>query len=464
MRTLSLFFLCSILAIPCLFAQDNRTDLQEKLNKKQFREIISETGPLVAAGNAGAETLYIIGQAYEGLLKYREAYGIYQQCLEKDSLNLDLVNTLGRTAVNLGRAGEAEKYFIRVVENDSTNFYATYQLARLYFQMGDYEKAIDKYEELEADDPENPTILKNLGDCYIRLEDYNTGSTYYYYAYMNNKENAGIAYTLVNTFLRMGGDYIPEALEICDSALIYNPDNKNLLRSKAMGLYMNKNYNEADTLYTRLMEEGDSTLITLLYGGASRYYGGYPMNAIEPLEAAYEVDSTSVDVCLLLGASLGKTYDRKRAFQLFNEAEENMKPSKGLVLKLEQFRAETYHRDGNYEVSSRMFYKLWNENKERLDFLHKVLMRYTPAKIKDYSSENDKQRGLFLIILYVKEFLKANEDPGNLRFYRSLLKQFYEEMFFNSAREYTALSPDGKTSKVTVEEIKELLDRIPDTQ
>lgn len=366
--------------------------------------------------------------------------------------------------MNLGRAGEAEKYFIRVVENDSTNFYATYQLARLYFQMGDYEKAIDKYEELEADDPENPTILKNLGDCYIRLEDYNTGSTYYYYAYMNNKENAGIAHTLVNTFLRMGGDCIPEALEICDSALIYNPDNKNLLRSKAMGLYMNKNYNEADTLYTRLMEEGDSTLITLLYGGASHYYGGYPMNAIEPLEAAYEVDSTSVDVCLLLGASLGKTYDRKRAFQLFNEAEENMKPSKGLVLKLEQFRAETHHRDGNYEVSSRMFYKLWNENKERLDFLHKVLMRYTPAKIKDYSSENDKQRGLFLIILYVKESLKANEDPSNLRFYRSLLKQFYEEMFFNSAREYTALSPDGKTSKVTVEEIKELLDRIPDIQ
>ena len=89
----------------------------------------------------------------------------------------------------------------------------------------------------------------------------------------------------VNTLYRMGvgsPDYILEGVAICDTALIYNPGNRQLLRSKALGLYMAKQFAQADSIYSGLLADGDSTYLTLKYGGASKYYAGLYMSRIRP--------------------------------------------------------------------------------------------------------------------------------------------------------------------------------------
>ncbi len=381
----------------------------DKLNKKQFREILQEAEPLSPADSADFQKMYILGQAYEGLLKYREAYQVYTHCFRMDSLNVDLMNTLGRTAVNLGKAKDAQFYFRQVLENDSSNFYANHQLARLYFQSGDYEQAADQYHLLEEQDPENPAILKSLGDCYIKMEETMIGASYYYSAYDRNKENAGLASLLINTQLRMGGDFVVEALSLCDTALFYNPDNMQLLSNKGMALYINKKYAEADTIYTYLLEKGDSTYMNLKYGGSVRYYAGFAMNAIHPLEIAYAMDTTSVEVPLLLGSALGKTYDRKQAYEMLDVAERNMQPLPLLVTQLQLFRAETYQKDGNYAEASRLYYQVWKENPKRLDLIYKITNMYFEQKQEDYKSEENRQRGLFGSVLFVREFFKNGQ-------------------------------------------------------
>ena len=74
-----------------------------------------------------------------------------------------------------------------------------------------------------------------------------------------------------------------------------------------------------------MLADGDSTYLTLKYGGASKYYAGLYMPSVDILDMAYEQDTTSVEVCLLLGFRLwGKTYDRKRAYDLFDRAEKGI--------------------------------------------------------------------------------------------------------------------------------------------
>ena len=81
-----------------------------------------------------------------------------------------------------------------------------------------------------------------------------------------------------------------------------------------------KQFVQADSVYSSLLADGDSTYLTLKYGGASKYYAGLYMPSVDILDMAYEQDTTSVEVCLLLGSALGKTYDRKRAYDLFDRA------------------------------------------------------------------------------------------------------------------------------------------------
>ena len=102
---------------------------------------------------------------------------------------------------------------------------------------------------------------------------------------------------------------------------------------------------KADTVYSGLLAEGDSSFINLKYAGASRYMSGHAIDAVEPLELAYEIDSTDVETVLLYGATLGKTYDRKRAYQLFDQAEECIETKEVLCQSIGLFQRK-YTRTG----------------------------------------------------------------------------------------------------------------------
>lgn len=157
-----------------------------------------------------------------------------------------------------------------------------------------------------------------------------------------NPENVRVASSLINTLLRMGDG--KGALQVCDTALFYNPDNSQIRQSKGMALYMTKDYKQADTIYTSLLADGDSSFLNLKYAGAARYMSGHALDGVELLEKAFEIDSTDVETAMLYGASLGKTYDRKRAYELFDLAETNMQPKKFLVNMLTTFRGDALER------------------------------------------------------------------------------------------------------------------------
>ena len=456
--------LVTVLLLCCLIFPGNAQEFnwQDLVNRKQYAAVIAHADSLTLADSSNYEIMNAIGQAYEGMLRYQKAYDYYRLCFSMDTTNLDILNILARTATNLGRAEDAERYFHQVLSADSSNFYANYQLARLYFQLGEYEKAVDAYEKLQAQNEDNTVLYRAIGDCYTRMEQYPSA---YFQAYNLNRENAGLAVALVNSLYRMGAsspDYISEGIAICDTALFYNPGNRQLLRSKGLGLYIVKQFVQADSVYSSLLADGDSTYLTLKYGGASKYYAGLYMPSVDILDMAYEQDTTSVEVCLLLGSALGKTYDRKRAYDLFDRAEKGLEPNRFLVNQLLAFRAETYQKDGRYKEASRLYYEAWKKNPERLDFLAAISHMYSEIDVSKFQSEEDRQRGLFILVLYMNESLKKKADERTMVFSRALLQSFYEDMFFRNVEEETMIDPDGKKSKISIVDLRNLINQLPE--
>lgn len=439
-----------------------RQMIQELLNRKQYAAAIMYTDSLQTVSPVDYDAWYGIGQAYEGLFKYPEAYTVYERCFQNDTANVDYLTALARTAANLGRASEAERFFQQVLDTDSTHFYANYQLARLYFQSGDYDKAVEKYEYLQQQDPNNAVLYRNVGDCYARQDLWPGAAIAYFHAYDLNRENAGLASSLIHTLLRMGGDYIEEAVAICDTALYYNPDNRQLRRNKGMALYMCRRYAEADTIYSLLLAQGDSTYLNFKYGGASKYYAGQYMACLEPLQIAYEQDTTSVEVCLLLGSALGKTYDRQAAYKMLDKAEEGLQPNPFLVNQLLFFRAETYKRAGRLEEAARLYYQLWKKDPERLDILASLCSVYNVMEISQYKNEEERERGMFAEILYVNQVLKTGQPLKRAEFHKFLLQSLYEDLFFKGMAEQSLLAPDGKKSTLPIVDLRTLINQLPE--
>ena len=219
------------------------------------------------------EQLLREGRRLEECLDYQSAYPVYQRCLALDSTSVEAINAMARVSMNVGKTGEARSYFQKALRQDSTNFYANYQLARLYAMEGNYPQAIKQYKWIQQQDTTqvNPLVYSQLADCFLKMDSLLAATACYYNAFMANREHVGVANGFVNCLLRLGDANIETAVQVCDTALKYNPGNRVLIKSKAMACFMNKSYEEADSLYQYLLQEGDSTFLNLKYAAASRY-------------------------------------------------------------------------------------------------------------------------------------------------------------------------------------------------
>ena len=462
-----IIFLFSLLSYS-VFAQFQQENLQELLNGKQYNRIVAFADQIQATDSSNYRTMYLIGQAYEGLLRYSDAYRFYLHCLSIDSTQVELLNTTGRIAANLGRTREAESYFLKIWEADTTDFYANYQLARFYVQIGNDGQAIDYYEYLLENDPNNPTLLRAVGDCYYRLNERFSAFEAYWYAFRNNKENAGLASTLVNTLLPLSmEDKIERALEVCDTALVYNPGNKTILQNQGMAFFTGKRYSEADSIFSMLLALGDSAYINIKYCGCSRYYAGKLYEAIEPLEKAYIEDASDIEVCLLLGSTLSRTADRKRALELFDWAEKIVLPQNPAYLAYEaymdlllQFRADTYARDGRPQEAAAIYYQQWLATK-RSDRLSQIWNAYGPMDVNRFQNDDVRARYLFINVLVATDMDNNLSNSGLLAFVRRQLVAFREDMFFRGIKEHPMITPDNKRSTISEARLQELIERLP---
>lgn len=460
-KLICIFFLCGM----CLTGYSQKNNLQELVNKKKYAEVINLAGSLTKADSANYETMFAIGQAYEGMLKNRDAYRFYKYCLLKDTANRDALNAVGRSAAYLGYTDEAIANYYKVLYTDSTDFYANYQMARLYVQMGKYDAANQYFSILLEQDPENSVLWTNMGDCNAKLNTPDgivVAITCYFKAFAFNPENGALGHLLVNTMLRMNQEsIIRSAISVCDTALVYNPLSQDLRRDKAMALFMVKDYLLADSIFTSLIAEGDECYINQKYAGASRYKAGLLMQSIEPLEAAFDMDTTEVEVNLLLGSAYGKTYDRKKGLAFLDSAEVYMQPAKDLRFQLAFYRAEVYQKNMNLTRAGKEYYQAYTINPKRLDILERISNLYW-KNLEEYKGD-DAKRSLGAKMLFIREYLKREDaDYKNLSHMKRHLQQYYEDLFFRNESSYQAILPDGKKLSVASAELKDLMDKIPD--
>jgi tetratricopeptide (TPR) repeat protein len=361
-------------------------------------------------------------------------------------------------AASIGLTAEAEACFRRALAIDSVDFYANYQLARLYFQQGDYVEAASLYTFLLDRHPDNFVLLRGLGDCFSRQDLLPDAAIFYLRAFNLNRENTGLASTLVNTLLTL--EQAEAAISVCDTALAYSPGNMQMLRNKGLALFTAREYARADSIYSYLMEQGDSTYMTLKFGGFAKYYAGRFFEAAVPLEKAYERDTMAIDVCMYLGSALGRTYDRQRAYSLFDHAEALMQPSPSLTDLLMQFRGETYGRDRRTDEAVAIFYELWKKNK-RTDMLSRI-WEYCPKNICEIENEPQRRRSLFIHVLVATGYGNREETRLMLSYIRTQLQKFGDDMFFRGLTEYPMLAPDGAKSVLTVDRLQEIIRQLPE--
>lgn len=460
----SLFILIFITVLP-LSSQSLEDSLSVYLNKKQFRQAIALGSRLMQNNQPiSFQSIYALGQAYEGIMRYREAATLYNKVYEQDSLNTEYIFAKARVANNMGEFDNAETLYQRIVQEDSTDFFANNQLYYLYIQKKDYNSARDHLSRLLQADEENHVLWRRMGDFYSEQQLYGNAFPYYITAMNRNKNDWQAAHSLINSLLHLGEEDIKYALVVCDTAQLYNPDNIYLKRDRANVHYVLKEFEAADSLYSVLFEEGDSTYQVVKYLGAARFHSKRYYQSIEPLQLAYTIDSLSIEVNLLLGAALGKTYDPQIGLTLLHRVDSLLRPNPAIVMLSDQYKAEIMmKRKETEEQGKSLYFDIYKRDTSRIDILYALTAPYlSETTFKDRDNVS-KQKGLYLISLTAEKIVNAKDQPfETLNIFTKALQSYLEEMFFSGHDTYSTLSPDGQKGRISTKSINLLIKQLKD--
>jgi len=436
-----------------LFSGRNKELIQLIRNEVSEPEIVGDTARTLA-------------QAYEGLLKHREAYTYYSRWLSRDSANVDALSATARMALQLGRIQEGENLYLRAYAIDSTNFNVGLQLAKLNYQLKYFEKALNYYDVLLMQDTTNVSLLVSVGDC-LKEMGYLSAVNFYEEAVELNKENVSLAITLINTMLDFRqyappDVYVPRSMTVCDTALVYNPGNISLLRSKGVIHFLMKEYYACDSIMSGLIAAGDSTLLNFRYVSHAKYNQNLYFPAIPYMEYFYKIDTTNVEAAMLLGISLGRTYDRKRALSLFDHVEKLLQPAEAELYQLALQRGIVYQADRNFPAAASNYWLAAGlSEKNRIATLGSLVSLYPLYNARQIEEASPEQyaRALFAYVAYLRAVREAPSKSGNdqnVATCQNRLSLFLEDMFFKNVDRLQMILPDGKKEWITREELEQL--------
>lgn len=438
--------LISFLQVLTLSAQTD--SISSCLRNKQFEKVVALIPSLSAADSADINITTAIAQAWEGMMDYRNAYKWYKMNKPAGE-NIEYYLSLGKASSFLGRTTEARDFFKHALTLDSTNYYARYQLAQIARSNEDMQDAIDQFERLSYAYPENIGLHTTLADCYLKIKDGARAAYSLLAAHKLNRENPEIATNLSNLILSIEAKPT-DAIAICDTTLLYTPENRKLLLAKAMALYTNKDYEEADTIFRKLLVLKDSSFINLKYAGACRLGLQYYQSADSVLALASEIDPDEIENAILYARALSGCRKTDLALSQLSHCDSLLLPRKAFKYEIYKTRGDCAIQSRKYEDALIYYYDAYQLLPERKAILMNMgaFCRKLPR---------DKSLYIMKEIIDTAKAQKQSLKPiGGM--YWVLLKEYQNELFFENAKTVNIRSPYGKITQIPFEEIETMID------
>jgi predicted AlkP superfamily phosphohydrolase/phosphomutase/tetratricopeptide (TPR) repeat protein len=153
-----------------LSAEESAALLQQFVDLGYIDEVSSD--PTEAAAGTNRENKWNLARAYLYSGKYDGALSLLEDCFHANPERTDYAQTLARTQLHLGLAGEAEETLAICLETFGNNASAQLLQASIALEKGDHPQALDLATTIRQQNPDHPQILTILCRSYTALENW----------------------------------------------------------------------------------------------------------------------------------------------------------------------------------------------------------------------------------------------------------------------------------------------------
>jgi tetratricopeptide (TPR) repeat protein len=187
------------------------------------------------------------GIAYYNIDKKEDALGCFENALEVQPKNINLLLDAGRICIDLGKLDTAVDYYYQITEIDEKHALAWAQLVFLHMRRKENDKALECSEKSLALEPENQYTMNNLGYVYLNMGDLDKAFEFWLRAVEIDPKFASAWHSLGEGYEQKGE--LDKAEDSYKKALAINP-NRKLFMDSIQAIYekQNKEFNIAAVL------------------------------------------------------------------------------------------------------------------------------------------------------------------------------------------------------------------------
>lgn len=189
--------------------------------------------------------------------QFSEASRYLSQFYTESSTDIQLINSIAYSYRMAGDFQQAATYYNKLYELDTLNTATLTNLAYINNQRGLYKSSMDLYKKLLAIDSTNIGAYTALANLYTREKDIVSAFNCLHKANTLQPTNSNIAYEFVQLCLEL--NQTDKADSVLTIALESDPENANLLYSKAKVSEEQKKYKDVIELSNKLIELGEDS-------------------------------------------------------------------------------------------------------------------------------------------------------------------------------------------------------------
>jgi tetratricopeptide (TPR) repeat protein len=249
--------------------------------------------------------------------KLSEAETIYNELLQEDPDNANILNLLGLVFYRQKKYDRAVEYIKRALAI-APDAYFYLNLGNIYYDMGEIDNAISEYNKSLELEKNNIKVLFSLAECYKRKNNFESAIIQYNNALNLRPNDIEICMNIVVLYLDIKKK--EEALEILETIIKNNPEEVEVLLN--LGLY----YVEEDMpdkaleVYNRILQMKPGSYKAYL-NLACLYYETYEHDkSIECCNKALDLKPEYPDAYLNLGNAYKAMKDIPRAMGFYEKA------------------------------------------------------------------------------------------------------------------------------------------------
>ena len=289
----------------------------------------------------------------------------------------DSVLTQARYLKSIFRTDDAIEALSALVGPGAMDDGVLAELADCHFQSGDYEDAAGTYFMLSTHSPGNilykirlmqafyrlkaypqsiqagqaalqldsiPAVVSYVGDAFNQMKQADSALFYYRRALAMKPMNQSVLSKAMGILISEE-DY-DGALGICEAFLAEDPDNTTIAPLKGLALYRKGDYDLAAEVFKRQEDIGNDTYPVHYYLGQSYWHTKVVYKAEEELVAAWQVDSSDVNLAYSIAAVKSEAYRsfEKEVKPWLDKAWNMIQPDPLVASRIQQQYGLAYYR------------------------------------------------------------------------------------------------------------------------